>query len=245
VELERKLYFLCRGLNYYDFLYQFTVLDDSAYLNKAEKFTDKLLEISHCNNDAIYFPYNFNWSLHQNKYDILNRPWYSGIAQGQALSVFVRLYRITNDKKYLDVAEKVFKSFLYTKNLNYDPWIALIDEQGFYWIEEYPCESPTHVLNGFLHGIFGLYDYYLITNSAECKKILLVALTTIFCFIEEYREKNDLSYYCLKHKAQYENYHLIHIDQLKLLYKITGEKRFEQFSIYFYNDYKNYKRATE
>ena len=244
-----------RGKKYYspvrisqyilNYLAEFEESNDPTFLNKAELFAKKLLDISYITDESIYFPYNFDWFLHNNKHDILEKPWYSGMAQGQALSVFVRLYKVTNNKEYLDIAEKVFNSFLYTKNIGYDPWTVYIDEEGYYWIEEYPCEVPTHVLNGFIHGFFGLYDYYLLTNDNLCKKLMKVSLTTIYFFIDRYRNKNNLSYYCLKHKSKYESYHIIHIDQLKILYKITGEYRFKLFSNFLYSDYQNYTRVSK
>ena len=33
-------------------------------------------------------------------------PWYSGMAQGQALSAFIRLYNVTNDDSYLKISSK-------------------------------------------------------------------------------------------------------------------------------------------
>jgi hypothetical protein len=115
------------------------------------------------------------------------------MAQGEALSLFARLYETTNEMKYFEMAEKLFNSF---DNFGtFDAfWIANINENNYYWIEEYPQQPPSHVLNGFVFAIFGLSDYYLLTGNMECKKILLGSLTTIKHYIPEYRVPGGISY---------------------------------------------------
>jgi len=139
--------------------------------------------------------------------------------------------------KYLEMAEKLFNSF---KNLGTSDamWIAYIDKKDYYWIEEYPQHNPSHVLNGFISAAIGLYDYYMLTGDAECKKYLLGSLTTLKYYIPEYRVAGGISHYCLKHKVQMEFYHFQHIDLLKILYRITDCATFDEYAQLFESDYK-------
>ncbi|MGC5324925.1 D-glucuronyl C5-epimerase family protein [Brevibacillus sp. SYSU BS000544] len=93
---------------------------------------------------------------------LIKAPWVSGMAQGQGISVLVRAYLLTNEKKYLETAEKALKAFYVkdqgTQNLFYD------NNQDF-WIEEYPQENTTHVLNGYIYALFGIWDYYRVTQD--------------------------------------------------------------------------------
>lgn len=123
------------------------------------------------------------------------------------------------------------------KNLDSHPWTVFIDENKYYWIEEYPWIEYTQALNGFIYAIYGLYEYYLLTNDFYCKVLLQAAITTIRHNIQKYRIENAISYYCLRHKGQIATYHMFHIEQLQMLYKITGDTFFRETADLFYNDY--------
>ena len=46
----------------------------------------------------------------------LINPWYSGLAQGQGISVLCRAYKTTGNDKYLDSIKKAYRSFLIDVN---------------------------------------------------------------------------------------------------------------------------------
>ena len=46
----------------------------------------------------------------------LKKPWYSGLAQGQGLSVLIRAYYETKNEIYLNASKKVYKSFFQNVN---------------------------------------------------------------------------------------------------------------------------------
>ena len=50
----------------------------------------------------------FDWEYR----DTLKAPWYSGLAQGQGISLLVRAYAETGNAGYLDSARRAFNSFL-------------------------------------------------------------------------------------------------------------------------------------
>jgi len=169
------------------------------------------------------------------------------MAQGRWLSYFSLLYLETGEQKYKNIADKIFVSF---KNLHDKPTVIVVDSFNNYWIEEYvvteqspyhPDASPTHVLNGFVTAIWGLYDYYWIEQDPEALHSLQSAITTLYKRAYEYRRFGGNSYYCLKHqKHDYSitslNYHNIHITQLGELYQMTNENYFEQLQLLFIDD---------
>jgi len=223
----------------------YQLVREETYLEKAILFADKMLQLASENDDdidddIILFPYNFDFPLHGYPDETIRSPWYSGMAQGQVLSAFVRLYNIIEDDKYKDAARKVFNSFFTFKDINM-PWISYIDHNKYVWIEEYPMEDPTNALNGFIFAIYGLYDYYLLTQDSKCKEILLACLTTVKDNIHLFRNKDDLSYYCLKHKVKSESYHKVHIDQLEMLFLITQDRYFSAMAELFNNDLLKYQ----
>lgn len=218
------------------FLNGYAKTHDCEYLKRAELYANKLIDISKPYKDGLLFPVQFDFRLHGLKHDVMIAPWYSGMAQGQALSCFIRLFKITNERRYLEVSEKIFNTFTYPKSDN-SIWVAYTDERGYYWIEEYPSDSPNHTLNGFIFAIFGLYDYYSLKKDNVSKTLLLGAITTIKKFIHEYRQIGQISLYCLKHRIPEKSYHRVHIEQLDMLYRITKDNYFKSMSNAFYDDH--------
>ena len=227
-----------RGLK---FLAIYKNTGDKSYYERLVKTIEKLEGISLKVDSAIYFPYTFNFALHGCRKETMRPPWYSGMAQGQALSLIIRTYESTGEKKYLDLSHRLFKSFTNLKGEGYEPWISCVDAEGNLWLEEYPMELPCFTLNGMIFGIYGIYDYYRITNNELAKEYLLASLLTIKKNIHKFRHKGGVSYYCLKHQnfnATNPEYHKVHIRQLGMLYKFTGDEYFKEMQEKFVDDTK-------
>lgn len=214
-----------RALSLLD-VYNTTRADKS--LDTAQKIAKKLFHLSMEFKSADFFPYTFDFPLHGYKEETMFSPWYSAMAQGQILSLFVRLYEITHDNFYLEVSGKIFNSFnLSHYNVDGMPWVTCVDENGYLWLEEYPRLQPAYTLNGMIFALFGVYDYYRITKNPMAENTLRGAILTIKENIDKFRVENAISHYCLRHPmVRSLKYHKIHIWQLKELYKITGDSVF-------------------
>lgn len=210
---------------------------DKTHLVQSEQIAKKLIGISLENDNTLFFPYSFNFNLHSNKSNVIEAPWYSAMAQGQVLSVYVRLFERTKKKHYLEIAKKIFDSFYTYQNKGDNPWVSYVDKKGYLWLEEYPMENPNFTLNGMIFAIYGIYDYYRITKDEKVSLLLTSAITTIEKYISKFRNNGDISYYCLEHKVMSAGYHMIHIEQLNMLYKITGNKEFQKMHIQLKNDF--------
>jgi hypothetical protein len=84
----------------------------------------------------------------------VNAPWVSAMAQGMAMSLLTRAYQLTGDLIYLRVAELALAPF--ARDTRRGGVVASFG--GRPWYEEYPSVRPTHVLNGFMFALIGLYD---------------------------------------------------------------------------------------
>jgi heparosan-N-sulfate-glucuronate 5-epimerase len=84
----------------------------------------------------------------------LDPPWISAMAQGQAMSLLVRVHEATGEAGYLDTATRALEPF--TKS--FDEGGVVSDWDGLPWYEEYPAEAPHHVLNGYEFALIGLRD---------------------------------------------------------------------------------------
>lgn len=224
------------GLMYMDY---YVKTKNKEGLEKAYLIYNKMVNSSLKLDSSIYFPYTFPFPLHDCEEETMIPPWYSGMAQGQALSFFSRLYEETNDDKVLENCHKVFNSFLRLKGDGYDPWVTCVDKNGYLWLEEYPRDLPCFTLNGMIFAIYGLYDYYRITDSELALKYLNASLTTIKDNILRFRCEDDVSYYCLKHNnfnGRNPAYHKVHIRELKKLTELTGDPYFSEVAEIFIKD---------
>jgi len=171
-------------------------------------------------------------------------PWVHGMAQGLAISVLIRAYQLTSDKKYLNAAEKACKVFEVDIA---DGGVIFIDEKGNAWIEEYALLPPPHVLNGFIFALFGLYDFYRVTKDEDALKLFEMGTKTL----EKNIEKYDTGYWSLynlldKHPAA-KSYHELHIKQLNVLYNLTKQEIFNEYATRwekYYRSSQNVRRAA-
>ena len=151
------------------------------------------------------------------------------MAQGQALSLFTRLYTEIEAPRLMDAAEATFASFERFLNDGAKPWTVLVDNEGYLWLEEYPTpDADHHAFNGHNFAVYGLYDYYLLTGDAL--EELKGAVTTVLRYFDDYRNPDGPSYYELRFGVTDEKYHAIHIKQLATLASITGDDRFAKMS---------------
>ena len=214
----------------------YMITHNKEYLQTVKKYSNKLLDLSVEINSALYFKFDHVMNLHGYKDQVMEPPYYSGMTQGKILSVFVRLFNIIKNDKYLKISDNIFNSFKSLKGET-EPWVIYRDSHGYLWIEEYPMDIPCNTLNGFIFGIYGIYDYYLLTKNEESKHLLEETIKTVKHYISTYRNEGDVSYYCLKHKVKIPSYHRAHIDQLIQLYKFTGDVYFKDMAEKFYDDF--------
>lgn len=154
--------------------------------------------------------------------------WISGMYQGIILSAFVRAFIIFQDDEYLHFMQKVYNS--YQLPLGEEYGFKVEDKYGL-WFEESMLTPPTHILNGFVYAIFGLYDYFKLTNDQAVKKLIDRCFDTLTTTLPKY-DMGYWSYYDLNGTiASYSYHNRMHIPLLKVLYKISGIPVFNEFAI--------------
>jgi len=211
---------------------------DPDYLTIARKVLTRLMALGVTSNGGVYLPYRFSFPMHKISTEVMRAPWYSAMAQGQALSLAVRLYRDTADPVFRTDADLLFRSFRHVGR-GTNPWVTYIDAGRYLWLEEYP--EPTtpsdHTANGFNFAVFGLYDYYQETHDPYALQVLRASLTTMRHYVSAYRRPGTYSNYCLRHGKPQWKYHKIVTGQLEFLYKMSGDPYFHSMSRLFYSDY--------
>jgi hypothetical protein len=214
----------------FHFLGAYLKTNDTAFVKRSEKYVAKLLTSAIRSDSAIFLPYPFDYRVHKKAALQLKAPWFSAMAQGEFLSVNARLFELTGDSTYLQLARKLFRSltFLYRPG---QPWVSRLDNEGFLWLEEYPLKKPDQTLNGFIAAVYGIYDYWRITQSADAKQMYDNCLTTLKHYLPEFRRPDTLSYYCLGHHHVADaEYHALHISMFRELFRISGDSIFLEYA---------------
>lgn len=203
--------------------------DDQQYLDAAEINAQALLDSGELLNGALWFPYDFDYVMH-GQYQ-LSAPWYAGMAQGMALSVFTRMYEVTGEEKWAHAAHEVFASF--TQDAPEDRMFLVPDEDSNLWFEEYvhPGYPESRVVNGHMYAMWGLRDYALEFDSEEAELLFDAGATTMANTFDQWRVEDGISFYCAgpictENAWQPANYHRGVIYQLQELALMTGDRTF-------------------
>ena len=160
--------------------------------------------------------------------DTLKSPWYSGLAQGQGISVLTRAYKETKEKIYRDASYEAYQVFN-VPTIN--GGVNHIDNNGNSWIEEYIVNPPTHILNGFIWGLWGVYDLALQFDDSKALHLFNNYNKTLVQELESY----DNGFWSLyEHSGTWLKmiassfYHKLHIVQLRVMYELTSENIFNE-----------------
>lgn len=211
---------------------------DGFYLDRALKQAQRNLDRKIVSRGAWWYPYDFDAARCADAPPMI-APWYSGMAQGQLLSLFVRLYEITDDAKWREAADHTFDSLLLPPDADV-PWGSWVDENGYRWLEEYPHPTKTgeRVMNGHIFAMYGVYDYWRITNDERAAAVFDGAATTVRHYLPtRIRLANWASKYSLGCQHPHMGYHQVHIGQTLKLYEITREGVFADLSSTLRSDY--------
>jgi hypothetical protein len=172
--------------------------------------------------------HHFDWEYR----DTLKAPWYSALAQGQGISVLVRAHKEarahkeSGDARYLDAAQRALAGFYRPMS---EGGVAFTDDRGDLWFAEYIVSPPTHILNGFIWALWGIYDYFLATGDASARELFSRAVKTLVKNLDRY----DLGFWSLYEQSGTRLpmvaspfYHQLHIVQLRVMHHLTGEDIF-------------------
>ena len=158
-------------------------------------------------------------------------PWISGLSQGLGISVLTKAFLETKDSVYLQVAELAIEPF--TKTLESNG--LLFDRDGTFSFEEYPMgKYSPGVLNGHLYALFGLYDLNDYTENSTIDSLITIGEDFMVQHLAAF-DAGYWSYYSLQQDRKFSNhyhlsspwYQMLHVAQMKALYRETGNEDFQ------------------
>lgn len=204
----------------------------TVWLNRAIRQAERLIEMRTLRGDAWWYPYSFNWTYDNRT---LHAPWWSAMAQGQALSLFSRLARVSPQARWDAAVDGTWQSFLQTRSAS-QQWSSVPINDHLYFEEYAGDQKPLQVLNGQIFAMFGVYDYWRLTSDPEAEKLLRGSSATVLDMMPRIRKAGDVSYYCVQATFcqrplwQNQKYHVIHSWQLDTLQRITHVEAFGQWA---------------
>jgi hypothetical protein len=213
--------------------------EDDWYLNRAIANAQRNLDRKVESRGAWWYPYDFDLI----RCDVgppLRAPWYSAMAQGQLLSLFVQLYEVTGNETWRSAADRTFLSLIIGPDPE-APWASWVDPAGHLWLEEYPASpgiTGERVLNGLIYAMYGVYDYWRLTASAEAVGIIDGVATTVRRYVPtDFRVLRWASNYSIGCPHPHVKYHQIHTGQTLKLYEITHAGLFATQAYLLRSDY--------
>lgn len=207
--------------NYNQFCRSHSVASREKFLAAADWLASRLEQNQH---GLWVWNHHFDWEYRSP----LRSPWYSGLAQGQGISLLVRAHAETGNQAYLRAAALAFASF---RKSTAEGGVTFSDPDGDLWFEEYLVSPPTHILNGFIWAAWGVHDYFLATGDNSAEKLFQCAVATLLRNLDRY----DLGFWSLYELSgtllpmvASPFYHRLHVVQLRIMHRLSGEEKFAQ-----------------
>ncbi|ANF26048.1 hypothetical protein PS273GM_13280 [Stutzerimonas stutzeri] len=178
--------------------------------------------------------------------------WTSAMAQGQALSLFARLFAGTGDQKFI-AAGKLALNYLLTPTYKggVRTTMASLDPslKGYVFFEEVVTEpNDNYILNGYMFALLGLYDWSKVPspNAADQKlsahffKEGIQTLEKILPYYEvDGLSVYDLTHYTFNNRKNIlvtASYTGVHVYLLHALHSVTGSSILKDYEDNWHND---------
>jgi hypothetical protein len=153
--------------------------------------------------------------------------WYSGMAQGQIASVFVRAALLSGEERYVGLAQKALQPLIRPGAARLVTMTAhgpILEEAG-------PCEPPSHILNGWIFALWGVRDVAVTTRDRPTTELFEATTACLAQVLGRYDLGWWSKYSLFPHPladAAKPFYHRLHIVQLRILHRLTGIPDFGQ-----------------
>jgi heparosan-N-sulfate-glucuronate 5-epimerase len=149
----------------------------------------------------------------------LESGWCSAMAQGQVASVFVRQHLLTGDDRWGDYALGAIRPLVGESELVAETPAGRI-------LQEAPTDPPSHILNGWIYALWGLWDTAVGLDHTEAAKGFAAGVVTLGSMLVAYDvgwwTRYSLFPHLLTDLAK-PFYHRIHVLQLAVTAHATGD----------------------
>lgn len=226
---QKKIYFpttiIQKALGHWDlYLISQTASEKETHLERVLATADWLTEVQDENGGWILWP-------------LIGRQYkspYSGMSQGQGMSLLTRAYSVTGRSEYIISAKRAF--IIMQKSIDEGGIQRL--HKGHKVLEEGPSDNISGVLNGSIFAIFGIYDLVHFYGTSDEHQTLNTLVSDLVACLPEFDAK-FWSYYDLEKNMASPFYNDLHVAQMLALElafpNYSGQiavyrKRFENYS---------------
>lgn len=143
-----------------DYVHQYRVTKDQAYLDAAKKVADAAVAQMTAVGDGLAFIY----SQEKTKVSRKKGSWYSGLTQARYVDVFNKLLALPDTDRFREPLSGILASLEVPVE---DGGVAETADNGGLIIEEYPSLAPDCTLNGWTTATVILRDYAKAKNDDQ------------------------------------------------------------------------------
>lgn len=165
------------------------------------------------------------------KYPQLRAGWPSAMSQGNMVSALLRGWQLFGEERWLGLAGLALSAL--EKPLSAGGTCVRETHAGVedYWLEEYPMNPPSHVLNGYIYSLWGILDWARSTGDDRAWRRWRQGIETLKRRLPDY-DCGYWSVYDLRFRQLASLYYQenIHVPQMHAMHALTGEPIFETYA---------------
>lgn len=166
---------------------------------------------------------------------VLEPPWISGMAQGEGASLLARLYAETGEERFAEASLRALRP-LQVATENGGVRVPL--GSGFF-LEEYPTDPPSLVLNGAFFALWGYRDVAIALGDRQAADQFEAGVESLAANLHRWDTGSWSRYDLFPHpvaNVASSFYHDLHINQIRAMQLIAprpeldaAEARFERY----------------
>jgi len=199
---------------------RFVQTEDERFLQRAEAAAELLLELQR--EDGSW---RYSFAFRE-----LEPGWVSAMAQGEGVSLLLRVWQDTHDERFFDAASKAYRFMM--RPVEEGGTLGAFSD-GSPILEEYPLrDSSPYTLNGSIFALWGVRDYALVTGDEHAAAWFDRLAESLAEHLDRY-DTGEWTYYSLAASnpiVATPTYHAIHISQALVMAELTGDPRWREAS---------------
>ena len=112
-------------------------------------------------------------------------PWLSAVTQGNSISVLTRAYQLTGQEIFIDITRHAIRTF--EKDILDGGICTPVGTNGVFF-EEFGIYPASHTLTGLIFGLYGLYDYVMLSHDSQIERLIQNSLAAMHILLVEFEE---------------------------------------------------------
>ena len=156
----------------------------------------------------------------------LHEPWVSAMAQGEGASLLVRLHQVTREPVFAEAAQRALRPL----RVSVASGGTRRTLGGGPFLEEYPTDPGSFVLNGAFFALWGLHDVGVALDDPQAAREFEECVDALACQLHRWDTGFWSRYDLFPHRvANVANpfYHRLHINLLRAMQVLAPRPQFE------------------